>query len=97
MTRQDWWITAALAHDEIRRRIDEESTLPDLFCTLGAIGDVYEQAAVALGAAVQALRADGVPWQDIAQALHVDEVQRLTAEPVQAAERALIARIGAGG
>ncbi len=100
MTRADWWVTAALANHEMIRRIDEERTAPDLLCTLTAIGDVYEQAGVALGAAVQALRADGVTWQDIAQALRhrdVDEVHHLTAEPVLAAERALHARIGACG
>jgi hypothetical protein len=97
MTRGDWWVTAALAHDEIRRRMDEEGEAPDLFATLTAIGDIYEQAAVALGSAIHALRADGASWREIAEALGYgddDEVRHRTAEPRRSAERAIHARIG---
>jgi hypothetical protein len=77
--------------------MDEEGEAPDLLATLAAIGDIYEQAGIALGSAIHALRADGVSWREIAEALpygDAGEARDRTAEPRHAAERAIHARIG---
>ncbi|MDR3082489.1 MAG: hypothetical protein LBV60_16450 [Streptomyces sp.] len=68
-TSADWWVTADQARHEAQGRLADAATAPDLLRTLTELDRARRESVVAVGAAVEALLAEGVAWEAIAAAL----------------------------
>lgn len=93
-TPGDWWVTAGQSLDRVKDRDAAARTAPDLLNTLAEIGELRRAADTALGAAVQALLADGEEWDRIAAALRLDSAEdaRLSASSAMGEARLALDR-----